>query len=568
MTASRRLPLALAAVGVLCLLVLAACPAAAQPSRVRVIGVTLDEAGGELRVTIATSGPARYQQQAIRPNWVVVDVGGAELGMPAGTLPLTRGLVAKVRVGQFAPDIVRVVVELTGPAQVRVAAAPDRSAIIVGIPTAGGARTTPEPAQLPAPVFVQRVTPESAQRTPTAPIRPAAPQPAPGQAAAADSGYVLGPEDVVEVTVWGYADLTRSVPVRPDGKISVPLAGTMQASGMSVEQLTQALTRAYAIYIIDPRVTVIVKEFRKVRISVLGQVAHPGTYQLAPGSGVLDALSAAGGVTDVAALKEAQLLNPGVPPKAIDLQSALAGTPGANIRLRGGETLVVPEDTASLVSVLGEVAHPGRYRIKGEMHLLDALATAGGITEKASVTQAQLVRASHQREALNLEALLMRQDMNQNLAIQAGDTLIIPEETDNKLYVIGDVAHPGIYPLKGQVTLLQAIAMAGGPVQHGIGTSKTAYIVRHTGPSDQFMAVGTAPPSNGLVAASAQTTSVQRLADRGVLMTVDLQAMMRGDLRRDEPLRPGDVVVIPETGMSALPTIFSIISTILFGIHF
>lgn len=539
------------AIGLFCALVFAAWPVAAQLPRLKVSAITLGEADGETQLVIATSGAARFRSLDIRPNWVVVDVLGAELGVRAGPLPLTRGPVQKVRVGQFAPDTVRVIVELVKPVQVRLAVSPDRRAVIAAIPTDVGRQTRRAPATASTQPAVAPPPSASAQTT-VAPLL--AIQVPPSQASGRT--YILGPDDVIEVTVWGYPDLTRMMAVRPDGMVSVPLAGTVLASGRSVDQLTEALSRAYAVYVLNPRVTVIVKEFRKIRVSVLGQVARPGTYQLPPGSGVLDVLSAAGGATDVAALKETRLLNPGVPSQVIDLQSALAGAPVANIRLRGGETLVVPEDLASLVSVTGEVARPGRYRIKGEMRLLDALLAAGGITERASVTQARLVRASGESESLNLGALLMRQEMTQNIVMRPGDAVFIPEETNNKIYVIGDVNHAGIYPLKGELTVLQAIAMAGGPVQHGVGTSNTAYIVRRNG----------GVPAPGMVA-SARATQVQPIADKGVLMTVDLQAMMHGDLSRDEPLRPGDVVVVPETGMKAFPSFLSILATIFLGIR-
>jgi len=550
------------AIGLLCVLI-AAWPVAAQvPRFIKVNAITLEDAGEEVQLSIATSGTARFRSIDVRPNWVVVDVLGAVLGVPAGTLPLAQGPVQKVRVGQFMPDIVRVVVELVRPVKVRLVASLNRGAIIVAIPTDVGRQTPRAPAAastqsagppLPIGQAPHSQAPIAASTQPVGPLPPASQAP---RTQALDRTYVLGPDDVIEVTVWGYPDLTRVAAVRPDGMVSVPLAGTVPASARSVDQLTEALSQAYAVYILNPRVSVIVKEFRKIRVSVLGQVARPGTYQLPPGSGILDVLSAAGGATDVAALKEARLLKPGISPQVVDLQSALIGAPAANIRLHGGETLVVPEDLANLVSVTGEVVRPGRYRIKGEMRLLDALLAAGGITERASVTQARLVRASRESESLNLDALLMRQEMSQNIVMQPGDTVFIPEETNNKIYVIGDVNRAGIYPLKGELSLLQAIATAGGPVQHGIGTSKTAYIVRRNG----------GVPAPGIVA-SARATQVQPLADKGVLMTVDLEAMMHGDLSRDEPLRPGDVVVVPETGMKVFPSILSLLATIFLGIH-
>ncbi len=447
------------------------------------------------------------------------------------------------------------------------------------------------------------------------------------------SAYILGPEDVLEVSVWGYADLTRVVVVRPDGKIAVPLVGTVPAEGVSVEQLTRVLTRAFAAYIINPQVTVIVKEFRKIRVSVLGQVARPGTYTLPPGSRVLQAISAAGGivnsalvkevrlvrasrqiltllteallradarhnpelnggetivvpevnklsvsiigqvnrpgsyellpgtrlldlvsaaggVTEVAALKEAQLMRPGEPPAVVDLEKVLAGDAEVNVLLRGGETLVVREDLVNIVNVVGEVARPGRYRLKGEMRLVDVLLLAGGLTERASVTQARLVRGQ-ESQGLNLESLLLRQDMNHNIVVQPGDSLFIPEELNNKFYVLGDVSRPGVFTTKGDLTVLQAIAMAGGPVQRGAGTAKTAHIIRR----------GTSPEP--ALTASLTGVKVEPLPNGGRMVTVDLRELVQNaDVKRDVPVQAGDVVVVPQSGLSGMSGILSILSGI------
>ena len=371
--------------------------------------------------------------------------------------------------------------------------------------------------------------------------------PAAGQLAG--GRYVLGPGDVLEVSVWGYPDLTREVVVRPDGRVTLPLVGAVAAAGVTVEHLTQVLTRAYGEYIINPQVTVIVKQFRRITVSVLGQVARPGTYMLPPGSRVLDLLSAAGGVTETASLNGARLLRPEGSPLAVDLERLLAGDPAVNVVLRGGETLVVPEDLVNLVNIIGEVARPGRYRLKGELRVLDALLLAGGLTERASVSQARLVRGVQEIHPLQLDSLLLRQEMSHNIALLPGDTLFIPEETNNKIYVLGDVSSPGVFLLKGEVTLLQAIAMAGGPVQRGMATAKTAHIVRRN-------------DDRGRIVAGA--ARVEPLPNGGTLITVDLQAMLRGgNPASDMAVQPGDVVVVPQSGLSGFQIILSILSGIL-----
>jgi polysaccharide export outer membrane protein len=369
--------------------------------------------------------------------------------------------------------------------------------------------------------------------------------PAMGQTPASD--YLLGPGDVLGVAVWGHPDLDREVVVSAQGNVMLPLIGSISASGQPLERMTSVITRAYADYILNPQVTVTIKQFRVIRASILGQVAHPGMYELRGGAHLLDLVAAAGGLTEDAAAKEAKLLQPGQGTRVIDLTQALAGEPKSNVLMQGGETLFIPEDLTNMINVEGEVTKPGRYRLKGEVHVLDALATAGGLTEHASVTRAQLVRASNQTEPLFLDSLLLRQDMSRNIVLQPGDTLMIPQETNNRVFVVGDVPNPGVFTLAGEMTTLQVVAMAGGPVPRGLGTARTAYILRR--PTD----------SPGVVAGPTKTGTP---ATSGTPISVDLQAAMRGgDAGHDVPVQPGDVIVVPQTGIARLQWIVSILAS-------
>ena len=369
----------------------------------------------------------------------------------------------------------------------------------------------------------------------------------------APPGTFFGPGDVLEISVWGYPDLTRDAAVAPDGKIVLPLIGAVSTTGVSAERLTALITKAYAEFIIDPHVMVSVKEYRTLHVSVLGQVAHPGAYNLPLGARLVDLVAAGGGPTEAAGLKEAQFSRPGQPSVLVDLTRVMAGEPAVNVPLAGGETLVVPEDLTSFVTIQGEVARPGRYRLKGDMHVLDALMLAGGLTEKASVTQASLTRGSTGTEPLFLDDLLLRQQMDRNVPLAPGDILSIPEELNNKIYVIGDVRTPGIFPVKGSMTLLQAIAMAGGPEQRGPGTAAAAYIVRRNGATQREIQAGPA----------AGPTQVSALPTGGTLITADLSAIMR-DPRRDVTVQPGDVLVLPMSGLGS----FQVIANLLAGVWY
>ncbi|MDR7550833.1 MAG: polysaccharide biosynthesis/export family protein [Armatimonadota bacterium] len=282
--------------------------------------------------------------------------------------------------------------------------------------------------------------------------------------AGAQSPYLLGPDDVLEITVYGYADLSRLVTVLPDGTISVPLVGIITVAGLTVEQATKKIAQGLALYIKNPQVVVIVKEFRKFRIAVLGQVMRPGTYELKPGVTVLDALSA-----------------------------------------------------------------------------------AGGLTEKASVTQARLIRASGETVPLRLDELLLRQEMRHNLPLQSGDTLMIPEELNNKIFVLGDVNAPGVFVIREDITILQALALAGGPAQRGYGTARAVHIVRRAA----------APPK------VPKGVTVERMEGRGYLITVDLQSLMRnGAAAHDLTVTAGDIIVVPQSGLTGMQSILSILAGI------
>jgi polysaccharide export outer membrane protein len=115
------------------------------------------------------------------------------------------------------------------------------------------------------------------------------------------ASYVIGPEDVLDIAVWDNTELTRSVPVRPDGKISLPLLNDVPAAGLTPMQLRETLTKALTAYIPRPAVSVLVHEIHSVKVAVIGQVKTPGRYELKDRATVLDVLAMAGGLNEYAA---------------------------------------------------------------------------------------------------------------------------------------------------------------------------------------------------------------------------------------------------------------------------
>ncbi len=161
------------------------------------------------------------------------------------------------------------------------------------------------------------------------------------------SAYAIGLGDVLEVSVWKNPDLSVTVPVRPDGRISVPLLGDVQAAGMTPLALKQALTDGYKEYVTAPGVSVVVKEIHSRKIYVTGEVAHPGTYDLEPRGKLMQALALAGGLTPYAKGRVVVLRDErdGRQEKRmeVDLKSIVNGRkPEDNLLLQPGDTLIVP----------------------------------------------------------------------------------------------------------------------------------------------------------------------------------------------------------------------------------
>jgi polysaccharide biosynthesis/export protein len=164
--------------------------------------------------------------------------------------------------------------------------------------------------------------------------------------ATSDPNYVIGPQDVLDINIWKEPDLSRSVPVRPDGKISLPLLNDVQAAGLTPTQLAAQITTSLNKFLTNPEVTVIVNQINSQRIYILGEVGRAGAYTLIPGMTVLQALSNAGGFTAFANSKKIYILRQenGKQEKVyFNYKEVIAGKQSdQNIELKVGDTIVVP----------------------------------------------------------------------------------------------------------------------------------------------------------------------------------------------------------------------------------
>ncbi len=158
--------------------------------------------------------------------------------------------------------------------------------------------------------------------------------------------YRIGPEDMLQISVWKNEAMTRTIPVRPDGKISLPLLNDVQAAGLTALELREVLAQQLAEYIPSPEVSVIVSDVRSFKVSVIGEVVRPARYELKSWTTVLDVLALAGGFTQFATRSRIVILRPnGKAMTRIPFNyNKVVSTGGEheNIYLQNGDIVLVP----------------------------------------------------------------------------------------------------------------------------------------------------------------------------------------------------------------------------------
>lgn len=185
---------------------------------------------------------------------------------------------------------------------------------------------------------------DSAAQKPEASSKPAPAAQAP--ASVVDADYKIGPQDVVRIDVWKEPDISRTIPVRPDGKITLPLLNDVQAAGLTAMQLANSLHDSFSKFLTNPQVTVTVTEINSRRVYITGEVVRAGALPLLPGMTVLQALSSSGGFTQFAKTKNIYVLRTedGKQVKhPFNYKEVVKGNlQDQNILLQPGDVIVVP----------------------------------------------------------------------------------------------------------------------------------------------------------------------------------------------------------------------------------
>lgn len=268
--------------------------------------------------------------------------------------------------------------------------------------------------------------------------------PTPGAAAPARN-YRIGPEDLLEISVYEAPDLGRTVRVSADGNISLPLVGAVQAAGLTSRQLEAVLEELLRRkYMKDPHVAVFVKEIKSHPVSVFGAVESPGVYEIRGAKTLVEVLSMAHGVSDdagdtVIVVRKGGLASPAGASRASSAPNATSPSPILRIPLKGlldsgnprDNVPIYPGDVvkvtrAGIIYVVGEVRRPGGFTLKTNENIsvLQALALAEGLTRTSAARHALIIR-TNQSSGKRKE---IRIDLDKILKGRAPDPMLRPRD--------------------------------------------------------------------------------------------------------------------------------------------
>ena len=266
--------------------------------------------------------------------------------------------------------------------------------------------------------------------------QPAAVPPPPASAPAAApvrDDYVIGPHDVINVTVFGEPDLSGPFRVDGDGTITYPLVGRVAAAGLTAHGLEDRLRGLLMNgYVKHPQVRVEVQQYRSQSIYIIGEVRSPGRYPLTGNMTLIEALAEAGSLNGTAG-SELLIVHstrktppsgpvvPGADATAevthINIADLQIGKLAANVELHDGDTIFVPK--AETFYITGQVKNPGAYVLQPGMTVLQAISLAGGLNDRGSNRRIKIIRFVHGKKH---EVSVDLTDL-----VQAGDTIVVPQ---------------------------------------------------------------------------------------------------------------------------------------------
>lgn len=247
--------------------------------------------------------------------------------------------------------------------------------------------------------------------------------------------YRICINDLLSISVYEEPDLAKTVRVDANGAISYPLIGNIEVKSLTAKELESKITELLSQdYLINPQVSVFIKEYAK--ISILGQVVKPGAYELKTGLTVVDAIALGGGFTEKANVNSVKLVRIKGKDKEtinIDVNEIVSkGYKEKDIKLEPGDLVIVGElsESASFIVVLGQVKSPGTYAFKEGMTAIQAIASAGGLTEIAAANGTRITRIKDGKKyniRVPVSEILGGSQKARDIQLEPGDTIVVPE---------------------------------------------------------------------------------------------------------------------------------------------
>jgi polysaccharide biosynthesis/export protein len=246
----------------------------------------------------------------------------------------------------------------------------------------------------------------------------------------APADYVVGPQDVLNVVVFGEADLSKTVTIDSEGTFDYPYIGRVKAGGLTARAIGEDITKRLKAFYVNPQVSVEVAKFRSQNVIVMGYVNAPGQYALSGRMSVLEMLAAAGSPTSSAASFVVISRPAGSPvplPQAepgggsslrLTVRELQSGQVPAGFVLRDGDTINVPK--AETVTVIGHVKTTGPIVLEGDMTVYDVIARAGGVTDKGAINRFRVLRLIDGK-------VQPVKGMKLSDLVKAGDTIEVPQ---------------------------------------------------------------------------------------------------------------------------------------------
>jgi len=241
--------------------------------------------------------------------------------------------------------------------------------------------------------------------------------------------YVIGGGDVLQISVWGNPELSLSVTVRPDGKISIPAIGEIMASGLTPMELKSAIEKELTSIVKKPIVTVIIIGMTNSQILVFGNGVTPGIHTLRKETTLLQFLTQLGAAIQNADLDKAYLVRDKKEIKVGFSELYMKGKLDEDIILEPNDILFIPDNFDKRIKVVGAVRTPTTIPYKDGLTIIDVILTAGGFTESAKKNDVLVIRnygGSEQRRSVRVNDL-MNGELSENIRLMPGDFIVVKE---------------------------------------------------------------------------------------------------------------------------------------------